>query len=82
MVILSWIILTFSHFLITHTYHAEVIHLNGTRVINDWNNHDIVENSSLNSFKSVVDNYFYDFIFCFIFNVIIISAINFCLTIV
>ena len=39
----------------------------GTRVINDWNNltSDIVENSSLNSFKSTVDNYFYDFKFMF-----------------
>ena len=39
----------------------------GTRVINDWNNltSDIVENSSLNSFKSAVDNYFYDFKFMF-----------------
>ena len=39
----------------------------GTRDINDWNNltSDIVENSSLNSFKSAVDNYFYDFKFMF-----------------
>ena len=39
----------------------------GTRVINDWNylTSDIVTNSSLNSFKSAVDNHFYDFRFIF-----------------
>ena len=39
----------------------------GNRVINDWNNltNNTVENSSLNSFKSAVDNYFYDFRFRF-----------------
>ena len=38
-----------------------------TRVINDWNNlsNDIVETSSLNSFKSSVDKYFYDCRFVF-----------------
>ena len=54
----------------------------GTRVINDWNNFtsDIVENSSLNSFKSAVDNYFMTLNLCFIvnlFNVIIINVVNF-----
>ena len=80
MVILSWIIPTFLHYLITHI--PEVIRLNylshlpiiyvvstffGTRVINDWNNltSDIVGNSSLHGFKSAVDNYFYDFKFMF-----------------
>ena len=35
------------------------------RVINDWNNltSDIVGNSSLNNFKSAIDNYFYDYRF-------------------
>ena len=48
----------------------------GTRVINDWNNltSDIVGNSSLNNFKSAIDNYFYDHV-----NVIIIFIVNFCL---
>ena len=39
----------------------------GARVINDWNylTSGIVTNSSLNSFKLAVDNYFYDFRFTF-----------------
>ena len=53
----------------------------GTRVINDWNylTSVIVTNSSLNSFKSAVDNYFYNFRLCFIgnvFNVIIIISVD------
>ena len=67
----------FLHYLTTHI--LEVIHLNylshlpiiyvastfGARIINDWNNltSDSVTNSSLNSFKSAVDNYFCDFRF-------------------
>ena len=48
-------------------HHLCRVNFFGTRVINDWNNltSDIVENSSLNSFKSAVDNYFYDFKFMF-----------------
>ena len=38
---------------------------------------DIVENSSLNSFKSAVDNIFMTLDLCFIVNVIITSAIYF-----
>jgi len=36
------------------------IHVRCTRVINDWNNltSDIVETSSLNNFKSTIDDYF------------------------
>ena len=39
--------------------------MTGTRVINDWNNltNDIVGNSSVNNFKSAIDNYFYDYRF-------------------
>ena len=48
-------------------------------MINDWNNltSDIVTSSSLNSFESAADNYFYDFRLCFtviVFEVIIISV--------
>ena len=45
-------------------------------MINDWNNltSGIVENSSLNSFKSAVDKYFMTVDLCFIVNVIIISV--------
>ena len=48
-------------------YHLCRINFFGSRVINDWNylTNDIVTNSSLNSFKSAVDNYFYDFKFIF-----------------
>ena len=48
-------------------HHLCRVNFFGTRVINDWNNltSDIVEKSSLNSFKSAVDNYFYDFKFMF-----------------
>ena len=48
-------------------HHLCHVNFFGTGVINDWNNltSDIVENSSLNSFKSAVDNYFYDFKFMF-----------------
>ena len=67
---LSQLIFTLSHN--THTrlkllkppaYHLCRVNVFGTRVINDWNNltSDIVTNSSLNSFKSAVDNSFYDF---------------------
>ena len=61
-------------------YHLCRIKSFGIRVINDWNNltSDIVTNSSLNSFKLAVDNYFYDFIFIVnVFNVNIISVANF-----
>ena len=46
-------------------YHLCRVNFFGTRMINDWNNltSDIVSNSSLNSFKSAADNYFYDFRF-------------------
>ena len=39
-------------------YHLCCVNFFGTRVINDWNyfTSDIVTNSSLNSFKSAVDN--------------------------
>ena len=89
MVILSWIIPTSLHYLTTHIpgvihlnylSHLPIIYvastfLVATRVINDWNNptSDIVTNSSLNSFKSVVDNYFYDSDLYFIVNVFIAS---------
>ena len=44
-------------------YHSCCVNVFGTRVFNDWNNltSDIITNSALNSFKSVVDNYIYDF---------------------
>ena len=53
-----------------------------TRGINDWNSltSDVVTNSSLNSVKSAVDNYFMTSDLCLIvnvFNVIIISVDNF-----
>ena len=43
-------------------YHPCQVNYFGTRVFNDWNNltSDVVENSSLNNFKSAIDNYFYD----------------------
>ena len=46
-------------------YHLCRINFFDTRVINDWNNltSDIVTNSSLNSFESAADNYFYDQIY-------------------
>ena len=48
-------------------YRSCCINFFGARVINDWNNltSDIVTDSSLNSFKSAVDNYFYDCRFMF-----------------
>ena len=48
-------------------HHLCRVNFFGNRVINDWNNltNNIVENFSLNSFKSAVDNYFYDFRFIF-----------------
>ena len=49
----------------------------GTRVTNDWNylTSDIVTNSSLNSYKIAIDNYFYDF--KLFYTLIIISIDNF-----
>ena len=46
-------------------HHSCRVNYFGTRVINDWNNltSDVVGNSSLNNFKSSIDNYFYDFRF-------------------
>ena len=46
-------------------HHSCRVNYFGTRVINDWNNltSDIVGNSSLNNFKSVIYNYFYDYRF-------------------
>ena len=67
--------LLYVHYLTTHI--PEVIHLNYlshtpilyyvARGVNDWNNltSDVVTNSSLNSVKSAVDNYFHDFRFMF-----------------
>ena len=51
----------------TPAYHSRHVNFFSTRVISDWSNlkSDIVENSSLNSFKSAEDKYFYDCRFMF-----------------
>ena len=57
-------------------YHSCRVNFFNTRVINDWDNltSDNVENSSLHSFETAVDKYFYGFRFVFIVNVIITSV--------